>query len=334
MNLDRRQMLKLAALLAATLAWHRGFAMDAPPRKEGGTEMGKAGDFNLHALGGTSNFKAIYADPALKSEFLLFLTNVFHLFPEDRLHRLIEDAAQAGKTDREIYALVQARLPEIKPFLAELRYALPALSRQKDEMVAQTVELLGAPRSLNGYLEIGSTGRYAGRLKSRLELKGDLVLLHSVAAGYSPEDIVERGGIGKVGRFAPISDYDPVPAAQVGDRSMDLVSMYIGFHHSPLPKLDGFVISLHRVLRPGGRMIVRDHDVNTPAMNRMVALAHDVFNMGLGTPWPVDQGELRHFTSNAELVAYLEARGFKADRRRLLQKGDPTKNALMVFSRA
>jgi SAM-dependent methyltransferase len=119
----------------------------------------------------------------------------------------------------------------------------------------------------------------------------------------------------------------------VPDRSLDLVANYIGFHHSPLPKLDAFVASLHRVLRPGGRMIVRDHDVNSPAMNRMVALAHDVFNMGLGTPWPMNQGELRHFTSIAELVAYLEARGFKGDGRRLLQQGDPTQNALMVFAR-
>jgi hypothetical protein len=69
-------------------------------------------------------------------------------------------------------------------------------------------------------------------------------------------------------------------------------------------------------------------------MNRMVALAHDVFNMGLGTPWPVNQGELRHFTSIPQLSGYLEARGFKGDGRRLLQQGDPTRNALMVFTRA
>lgn len=334
MHRNRRQMLKLAALLAAAFAWNRGFSMDAPPRGESTGATGSAGDFNLHALAGTSNFKAIYGDPALKAAFLKFLTNVFHLFPEERLHRLIEDAAHAGKTDREIYALVQSRLPEIKPFLADVRYALPALSRQKDEMVTQTLALLGPQRPVNGYLEVGSTGRYAGRLKSKLDIQGDLVLLHSVAPGYAPEDIVERGGIGKVGRFVPMNDYAPIPAGQVADRSLDVVANYIGFHHAPLPKLEGFVASLHRVLRPGGRLIVRDHDVITPAMNRMVALAHDVFNMGLGTPWPVNQGELRHFTANAELIAYLEARGFKADRRRLLQDGDPTQNALMIFGRA
>ena len=171
MKLDRRQMLKLAALLAAALAVGRGFAMDAAPRAEAGAAAGAGGDFNVHALAGASNFKAIYGDPALKAAFLKFLTNVFHLFPEERLHRLIEDTANAGKSDREIYTLVQSRLPEIKPFLAELRYALPALSKQKDEMAAQTLELLGPARRINGYLELGSTGRYASRLRSPPRLK-------------------------------------------------------------------------------------------------------------------------------------------------------------------
>jgi len=333
MNPDRRQLLKLAGLLAAAMAANRGFAMDAPPRSDSAGAKARGGDFNVHSLTGSSNFKAIYGDPRLKAEFLLFLTNVFHVFPEQPLHRLIEEAATSGKTDREIYALVQSRLPGIKPFLAEVRYALPALSKQKDEMVAQTLDLLGARRSINGYLEIGTTGRYAGRLKSQLEIKGDLVLLHDNAPGYSPTDIVERGGISKLGRFVSMNDYAPVPSSEVPDRSLDVIANYIGFHHAPLPKLDPFVASLQRMLRPGGRMIVRDHDVHSPAMNRMVALAHDVFNMGLGTAWQVNQAELRHFTSLEQLLAYLEARGFRNDGRKLLQKGDPTQNALMVFVR-
>ena len=333
MNLNRRQLLKLASLFAAAMAASRGLAMDAPPRSDSAAPNAGSGNFNVHALAGSSNFKAIYGDPRLKAEFLKFLTNVFHLFPEERLHRLIEEAANSGKTDREIYALVQSRLPEIKPFLAEFHYALPALSKQKDEMMAQTLDLLGAGRSIDGYLEIGTTGRYAGRLKSKLEIKGDLVLLHNQAPGYSPTDLVERGGIGKLGRFVQMSDYAPVSASEVPDRSLDVITNYIGFHHAPLPKLEPFVASLHRMLRPGGRMIVRDHDVNSPAMNRMVALAHDVFNMGLGTAWRSNQAELRHFTSIQQLVTYLEARGFKDEGRRLLQQGDPTKNALMVFRR-
>ncbi len=333
MNLDRRQLLKLAGLFAAAMAASRASAMDAPPRSSSDSSNPESGDFNVHALAGSSNFKAIYGDPRLKAEFLKFLKNVFHVLPEERLQRLIEESANSRRTDREIYALVQSRLPEIKPFLGEFRYALPALSRQKDEMVAQTLDLLGVGHPIDGYLEIGTTGRYAGRLRAKIEIKGDLVLLNNQAPGYSPTDLVERGSLGKLGRFVQMNDYAPVAASEVHDRSLDLIANYIGFHHAPLPKLEPFVASLHRTLRPGGRMIVRDHDVNSSAMNRMVAQAHDVFNMGLGTAWQVNRAELRHFTSVDGLVAYLEARGFKDDGRRLFQQGDPTKNALMVFRR-
>ena len=68
-------------------------------------------------------------------------------------------------------------------------------------------------------------------------------------------------------------------------------------------------------------------------MNHMVALAHDVFNLGLGVPWEANQQEIRNFTSISEMVNYLDRFGLKpvAGRSPLLQDGDPTHNALMDF---
>ena len=69
------------------------------------------------------------------------------------------------------------------------------------------------------------------------------------------------------------------------------------------------------------------------AMNHMVALAHDVFNAGLGTGWGVNQQEIRNFTSISEVVRYLDRFGLKLNPRKqpLLQPGDPTRNTLMEF---
>jgi SAM-dependent methyltransferase len=229
--------------------------------------------------------------------------------------------------------VAQSRIGNIKPFLGDVRYALPALLQQKVEMAHETLNLLGASRKINGYMEIGTVGRYVSKFKSDVVLSGDLVLVHTDEPGFSPIDIVERGQISKLGRFVSLKDYSPVTSSEVADSSLDLISNFIGFHHSPPPKLDAFVKSLHRVLRPGGRMIVRDHDVNSTQMNRMVALAHDVFNMGLGTDWPANQSEIRNFTSLNHLVAYLERSGFKSTKKMLYQPGDPTRNALMEFVR-
>ncbi|MDH4274473.1 MAG: dehydrogenase, partial [Gammaproteobacteria bacterium] len=80
-----------------------------------------------------------------------------------------------------------------------------------------------------------------------------------------------------------------------------------------------------------GELIVRDHDVDSSNMNHLVALAHDVFNMGLNNRWDDNQSEIRNFTSLAELVNYLERMGFKFQGEALYQMGDPTKNALLRF---
>lgn len=288
---------------------------------------------NGWSLNHSSNFKAIYGNPTLKSAFLLFLRNVYNLYPEDKFHQLIDRATQSGKSDQEIYGIIQAQISTIAPFLSELRYAVPALSKQKAEMTRQTLDLLGNVKSVNGYMEIGTTGRYLSRLKSAAGIHGDIVLLHSDAPTYSPADILERGQPLKLGRFVSLKDYQPITAQEIPDASLDLVGNYIGIHHSPPDRRDAFVKSIHRTLRPGGRMILRDHDVNSVEMNHMVALAHDVFNAGLGTKWAVNQGEIRNFTSMAEITTYLDRFGFKPSKNKqpLLQAGDPTQNALMEF---
>jgi len=70
---------------------------------------------------------------------------------------------------------------------------------------------------------------------------------------------------------------------------------------------DAFIASIHRVMRPGGIFIVRDHDVRDEYMGHMAALAHTVFNAGLGTAWAVNEAELRHFRSADAWVAKLDA---------------------------
>ena len=59
-----------------------------------------------------------------------------------------------------------------------------------------------------------------------------------------------------------------------------------------------------------------------------------MFNLGLGTGWAVNQAEIRRFTSLKQLTGQLEKVGFRRDPRALYQSGDPTRNALMVFTKA
>jgi FAD/FMN-containing dehydrogenase/uncharacterized membrane protein YhaH (DUF805 family)/SAM-dependent methyltransferase len=280
----------------------------------------------------TGEFHSVYgSDVRWSDAFYRFLQNVYRLYPEDRFHLLIKDATGAHGDDESIYRHLQGQLPRIKPFLADLVYALPSLAKQKAEMARQTASLLDAGRTYDGYVEIGTTGRYVGALRRRLRLTGPLVLVHDAPPSFSPVDIVERGRLTRVGDYVPLADYEPIPADRVPDASVDLVTCYIGLHHCPPEKLEPFVASIARVLRPGGTLVLRDHDVTTPAMDAFVALAHTVFNAGLGVPWETNRQERRHFAPISAWVSRLAAAGLRDSGKRLLQAHDPSDNTLMAF---
>lgn len=278
-----------------------------------------------------SNFRHIYLNPRLRDQFFLFLQNVFNLYPESGLHELINRKTMELHTDREIYQAILTELPTVKPILSEIRYALPSLKKQKEIMCQQTVELLDGRKKINGYLEIGTTGRYFDRLSDYISLEGTPVFIHSAAPTYGAADIVERGQIRKIGNFVPLADYTPIDSAKVPDESLDLMTVYIGFHHAAEERRVAFLQSCHRALRKNGMLIVRDHDVASADMVHFVALAHDVFNAGIELPWQDNEVEVRNFLSLAELEKLLIGVGFQSDDRRLLQQGDPTQNTLMKF---
>ena len=281
----------------------------------------------------TSEFHAVYTDVKWHDDFYRFLQNIYRIYPEDRFHTLIKEGCAAHDEDEAIYRHVQRGLPAIKPLLADLTYALPSLAKQKQEMARQTLELLDGRRDFDGYVEIGSTGRYVSELRKHLAFRGALVLVNDLAPTWSPVDIAERGQLAKLGAWVPLSDYAPIPATGVADASVDLVTCYIGLHHVPPDRLEPFVRSIARMLRPGGAFILRDHDVTTPQMDRFVCLAHTVFNAGLNVPWEENVRELRHFAPVAEWSRRLEAAGFRDRGKRLKQAHDPTDNVLMGFVR-
>lgn len=279
------------------------------------------------------NFRYIYSNSELRREFLDFLTNVFHLYPEQDFHNLLIRLSEPGVSDEKTYEALQDELPDIRPFLGALRYAIPALAKQKAIMVDQTLSLLDAEARYDGYLEIGSTGRYIGKLEDRLDVAGDIFLLHTKEGGYGPEDIVERSQLTKIGSHVDMGDYSSDFAKVIPRNSLDLVTVYIGFHHCPLAKRSEFVSSVRDVMRPGGKLILRDHDAFNEDMWRMAALAHDTFNAGTDQSWQINRDELRNFYSLRFIIEYLADLGLKHDGQVCFQRGDPTRNGLMGFTK-
>jgi Methyltransferase domain len=273
-------------------------------------------------------FKSVLSEVRWHDALYKFLQNIYRLYPEDRFHSLIKNATQDFSSDEAAYRQVQRQLPSIKPFHADLTYALPSLFKQKKEMARQTLELLGSKRNVNGYVEIGSTGRYISELRKHVDVSGGVVLVNDVAPSNSPVDIMERGGLLKIGMYAPLANYEPL---SLNEASVDMVTCYIGLHHIPLDRLDPFINSISRVLKPGGLFILRDHDVVSNEMNTFVSFIHTIFNAGLGVPWEANDAELRFFRPVAEWETILHTHGLRAAGKRLLQPHDPSDNMLMAF---
>lgn len=280
-----------------------------------------------------SNFKHIYSNNRLKDDFFKFLKNVFNLYPEDDIHQLISDVAVQKTTDKEIYIEVQSKLEAITPFFSIFSHQLPSLFKQKDEMAKQTLELLGEDTTYDGYLEIGSSGRYLDYLEEKVTINGKRYYADGKEPGYSVTEMVDRGQITIGAEYIPMADYKTQYSTLIKENSLDLVTIYIGFHHCPIDLRIPFISSIRDTLRVGGKLILRDHDCNTTDQKTIVALAHDVFNMGTNETWKYNSDELRNFYSLDFICQYIENLGFQFDKRTLFQEGDPTKNALMLFTK-
>ncbi len=104
-------------------------------------------------------------------------------------------------------------------------------------------------------------------------------------------------------------------------------------HHCPLEALDGYMKSIHKILRKGGQFIIRDHDVKTPEMATFVSLVHSVFNLGLNVSWETDNLEFKSFKSVDEWSEIITSYGFEDSGSRILQDKDPSDNTLISFTK-
>lgn len=180
-------------------------------------------------LEAAGNFKFVYSNSKLKKEFYNFLKNVFNLYPENKLHTLINATTLKLSTDEKIYKEVQSKLDDITPFFSAFKYQLPSLLKQKNEMAKQTVLLLGEDTTYNGYLEIGSSGRYLDYLEEKVDISGKRYYADGKEPGYGVTEMIDRGQIAIGAEYIPMADYKTKYNKLIPNNSLDLVTVYIGF---------------------------------------------------------------------------------------------------------
>lgn len=280
----------------------------------------------------TYHLSNVFNDLQSRKDISLFIDNVLRQVPSKDFLNMALTIKSCD--DKEFYSEMLLKVNSIKPKLLKY-YQLQALRNQK-KILSEQIKILTANKSeIINCMEIGNPAIYLQASSDYLNIAGKV---YAIAESQNPIDFVQSFKFRPATKFVfydqfiYLDNYAPISSEVVESNSLDLVICTIGLHHIPTEKLQPFIESIHRSLKPGGVFILREHDCTTPYMESLVFAAHSVFNSIVGPVGVLDEvNEYRNFRSLDYWVNLIESNGFEVGPERLLQEGDPTRNTLMKF---
>lgn len=296
----------------------------------------------------TNSFRSLMRDPYQRKQFLdIFLTQVLSIGNNTQIFRHINRAIWDPrlKDDDQIYmSLVEGLNSESGPIanLVKIWKNVRQLSDQKKELVRETVSVLsrlGRFGSVHNMVSVGDHGKLVVRLRAALKMKGHVWVVHDKEGNDSDAAaILERGShsAADIGDFVSI-DYEHIRKdgrefAKIPDGVVDLVTMNQGLHHLLPSQVRDFLISVRRILRPGGLFITREHALDdNKTLMPMLDCAHMVFNALTGVPPAAERSEIRGFRSILEWRTLVESCGFRDSLIYEIQPNDPTEDIMLTF---
>lgn len=267
-----------------------------------------------------------------RKEIEAFLTNVFMQIDEEKFFPLMDSILEdRSLTDEQIYKALSKKIYKAQPnTVIKLKHTLESLNSLKKDLGDQTAHLIGN-KKIQGYVEIGYPGRMISPLNSRLNMKSPL---YAISDHERLSDYVEAGFPRPYDKFIPINDFEPISELTIPSESVDLVCMYIGLHHIPKEKLDDFIDSIKRILRPEGTFILMDHDAYSKDLVELVDVVHSIFNAATGVDPETNRLEVRNFQALQFWKDRLIEHGFTAyEHLPLMRDGDSTLNSVMRFDK-
>lgn len=289
-----------------------------------------------------SDLHNVFFDHSLRNECMSFMQHVLqHTDPQRFFTTIDELATQEQLAHKNVSdALWYKKLSAIKQndHILPLPYdALRALWNQKKVLGEQATRLLKRETPYTNCVEIGTPATYASILKTTLPINGQIWVVNDKqqwsdgvqAFAYKP-----LSGFVAYDMYVPLNTYEPISEKDIASSSVDLVVCFIGLHHAPAEKLDAFVASIARILRPGGVFLLREHDASTPNRISLAHAAHSIFNLYIAHASLADEiDEYRNFHDMTYWTSLLDRHGFDCGATRLQQEGDSSKNTLFACTK-
>ena len=292
----------------------------------------------------TYHLSNVYLTESGRFAITQFLDNVLRQIDSKKLLNALPKALDKYKTsnnnpekldDKAFYRLFKEIVPSLKPSFF-FYHQLKALRLQKKEIARQIKTILGNKRSFTNCVEIGNPATYLQAISSDITLNGTI---YAVAEQKNATDVVQAFKFRATqkpvfyNQFVPLADYAPI-STTIPDQSVELVVCTIGLHHVPVEKLDAFISSISRILKPGGMFILRDHDCTSPELYSLVYAAHSIYN-AVATNESVESecNEYRNFQPLSYWIDATQKHGLHVGSERILQDGDSTLNTLISFTK-
>lgn len=277
-----------------------------------------------------SQYHSLFSEETgMREETGAFLDHIFMQVNSSKLLTLMDDILVEKVSDEEVYPALLSRIDEAKDgIFSNALNSFRALKNSQNELANQAKSLIGgAP--LKGYVEIGYPGRMIKPLKKHLNLTGRMIVVNSE---QRVADYLQTGIPSPIDQFVPLNDFEPLSAEGIPSESVDLVSLFIGLHHVPKEKLKPFIRSIERVLRPGGKLILMDHDAHSKNMESFLSLVHSIFNAGTKVSVKEEDREFRNFKPLQYWIKLGGENGLVWDGQKpLIRQKDPTLNSLLIL---
>jgi FAD/FMN-containing dehydrogenase len=287
-----------------------------------------------------SEFRAAFAKTTSRDAVYRMLADCGPRGHAPRMLGLLERMAQRSSEDELIYRNMRSTL---------LKWRSSAFAfltmRQGDwegtlhrRLAHYTREQLQAAKAsdgkhLEGVLEVASGGKHLSALRRHFKLSGLVRQIDDF--GCQLAESGARWLESRVPARTAVADatrWDEQVFGSAAD-SIGLVTLYGGLSGLPPSRLPRCLEQLVRVVRPGGMVLLLEHDVETAHDGLEASLAVTVAFLCAGASWEASQAHPRAFRAAEEWSALMQAHGLVEAGARERIPRSPFGNVLLAFQK-
>ena len=292
------------------------------------------------ASGEVSEFRAAFAKTTSRDAVYRLLADCGPRGHAPRMLGLLERMSQRRGEDELIYRNMRSTLLKWRSSMfaaitmrqGDWQGALHRrLARYSQEQLQVTKAAKG--RQLEGVLDVASGGRQLSALRRHFKIGGLARQIDDFGCRFA--DGASRWLESRMPARTAVGDADQWNEQVFGNDadSVDLVTLYGGLSGLKTTQLPACLVQLAKVIRPGGLVLLLEHDVETAHDGLEASLAVTLAFLCAGATWEASQAHPRAFRAADEWSALMQAHGLLETGARERIPRTPFGDVLLAFQK-